>query len=453
MGSLAGRADLDRLALLQERIGVHGLAERAAIHNGKDDAEPYRVGFFRFEPTAGLWCLAQGSGSELDLFAGLLENSALGGERSSGYGGFSFTVTDGVPPELQTVADSNRPLTHSGGWHSPQHSHRPGVGDRSCRCHLPADRRSGFVASATYADSRRCASATLPEVRRWVTFCAPIRRSRRRRGQRCRSPCPLYAKPPFLPLPECSMTTYLRQFDLTFTCVGPVFIGSGQKYSSKEYAVVEGKSRWAYFPDMEKLYALVVSRGLAASFEQFVLNTGGQGQRGTCLGDWLTRNGIKKHLDPTAAMRSRSACSRRASPQRGRDGSVPAMNDIHEFIKDGSGNPYVPAAASGACCAVSCCSINSTELSPGALTHVLMSAPRWRGYDEPTGPGPSRTTQSTTSCRPFASRTHRLFRSQASRSSRKLIARPREQTPACPLSRGAQASNRVHGPRRGGHQC
>ena len=29
------------------------------------------------------------------------------------------------------------------------------------------------------------------------------------------------------------MTTYLRQFDLTFTCVGPVFIGSGQKYSSK----------------------------------------------------------------------------------------------------------------------------------------------------------------------------------------------------------------------------
>ncbi|HMS74761.1 type III-A CRISPR-associated RAMP protein Csm5 [Gordonia sp. (in: high G+C Gram-positive bacteria)] len=141
------------------------------------------------------------------------------------------------------------------------------------------------------------------------------------------------------------MTTYLRQFDLTFTCVGPVFIGSGQKYSSKEYAVVEGKSRWAYFPDMEKLYALVVSRGLAASFEQFVLNTGGQGQRGTRLGDWLTRNGIKNTPGSHGGYAVEIGPLQKSKPQRGRDGSVPAMNDIHEFIKDGFGNPYVPGSS------------------------------------------------------------------------------------------------------------
>ena len=202
-GFLAGRADLDRLALLQERIGVHGLAGRAAIHNGKDDAEPYRVGFFRFEPTAGLWCLAQGSGSELDLFAGLLENlSALGGERSSGYGGFSFTVTDGVPPELQTVADSNRPLDAQR-W-------------LALTTALPTDpeletalagatyrliRRSGFVASATYADSPlrkrdiyKFAAGSL-FAHRFDGVVADV-------GNGVAHPVHSYAKPLFLPLPE-----------------------------------------------------------------------------------------------------------------------------------------------------------------------------------------------------------------------------------------------------------
>lgn len=48
------------------------------------------------------------------------------------------------------------------------------------------------------------------------------------------------------------MNTYLKPFELTLRCLGPVFIGSGEKRTSKEYHV-EGDR--VYFPDMELLYA------------------------------------------------------------------------------------------------------------------------------------------------------------------------------------------------------
>ncbi|MBX4334596.1 type III-A CRISPR-associated RAMP protein Csm5, partial [Mycobacterium tuberculosis] len=44
------------------------------------------------------------------------------------------------------------------------------------------------------------------------------------------------------------MNTYLKPFELTLRCLGPVFIGSGEKRTSKEYHV-EGDR--VHFPDME----------------------------------------------------------------------------------------------------------------------------------------------------------------------------------------------------------
>ena len=76
-----------------------------------------------------------------------------------------------------------------------------------------------------------------------------------------------------------------------------------------------------HFPDMEKLYALVVSRGLAASFEQFVLNTGGQKDSARHPPRRLAHHQRdQEHLDPTAAMRSRSARSETSPAWR--DGSA-----------------------------------------------------------------------------------------------------------------------------------
>ena len=88
------------------------------------------------------------------------------------------------------------------------------------------------------------------------------------------------------------MSVYLKTFDLTLTCLGPVFVGSGEQRTPKEY--VQG-ARAVYFPEMGRLYADIAAQGKAKSFESFVMNTsaGGGTQAASRLGDWLGRNAIK----------------------------------------------------------------------------------------------------------------------------------------------------------------
>jgi CRISPR-associated protein Csm4 len=146
----AGTADLGEIASQQDAIGERSLVDRVAIRNGKEDAEPYRVAVFTFGPDAGLWLLVSGLESELDLAELLLGSlSALGGERTSGYGTFTLQP-EPVPSELAAVT-----------------ANPAGAGQLlSLTTALPAEneldnalagatykliRRSGFVASSTYA--------------------------------------------------------------------------------------------------------------------------------------------------------------------------------------------------------------------------------------------------------------------------------------------------------------
>lgn len=158
LGSLddfvAGVSDLGEIAEVQSEIGVAGVADRAAIHNGKDDADPYRVGFFTFKAGAGLWVMASGTEPELDLLTKLLEQLAhvgVGGERSSGYGQFSLEAGD-APPELAGRAVSPSPdsqlllLTTSLPADDELETALDGATYRLVK-------RSGFVASHTYSET------------------------------------------------------------------------------------------------------------------------------------------------------------------------------------------------------------------------------------------------------------------------------------------------------------
>ena len=88
------------------------------------------------------------------------------------------------------------------------------------------------------------------------------------------------------------MSAYLKAFELTLNCLGPVFVGSGEQRAPKEY--VQGQTM-IYLPEMQRLYADIAAQGKAKSFEAFVMNTttGGGAQAASRLGDWLGRNGIK----------------------------------------------------------------------------------------------------------------------------------------------------------------
>jgi CRISPR-associated protein Csm4 len=155
-GFTAGQADLQAIAAAQAQLGRHQTVDHVYKRNGADDPEPYRVGVFAFAGPAGLWLLATGSAQELDLVQSLLEGLVgvgLGGERTAGLGQFSLSTAE-VPVLLgQRVVDAEtfpRQMSLSVGLPADGELDaalsEAGIGGRLIR-------RSGFVASATYAES------------------------------------------------------------------------------------------------------------------------------------------------------------------------------------------------------------------------------------------------------------------------------------------------------------
>ena len=150
------------------------------------------------------------------------------------------------------------------------------------------------------------------------------------------------------------MNAFLKRFRLTFTVEGPVFIGSGEKRTAKEY--VDGE-RSVYFPDMGRLYDDLVERGKDSSFENFRLNRGIRNDRDSQrsgaqrLDGWMKQNGLWPPVPKVLGgygMRKGDLVEQRARNDRqGRLGSrePQKLNDIHTFIKDAFGQPYIPGSS------------------------------------------------------------------------------------------------------------
>lgn len=113
-----------------------------------DDAEPYHVGGFAFEPGAGLYFLIK-SPFPVEPLLEQLSYSGLGGKRSSGFGRFSFSVKDaGGLGELVNAEPSGRPSVLLS-------TSTPAVDELSDRLLQGARyrlvRRGGFVQSTVHA--------------------------------------------------------------------------------------------------------------------------------------------------------------------------------------------------------------------------------------------------------------------------------------------------------------
>ncbi|WP_230865894.1 type III-A CRISPR-associated RAMP protein Csm5 [Mycobacterium canetti] len=141
------------------------------------------------------------------------------------------------------------------------------------------------------------------------------------------------------------MNTYLKLFELTLRCLGPVFIGSGEKRTPKEYVA---STSMVYFPDMERLYADVAAQGKSESFEEFMMNTG-KAQPDERLNEWIAENGVKVSPKNHGGYGVKIGSIVPGRAHRGRDGQMiqeqRQLNDIHSFIKDVLGNPYVPGSS------------------------------------------------------------------------------------------------------------
>lgn len=119
-------------------------------------------------------------------------------------------------------------------------------------------------------------------------------------------------------------------YRLSFEVKGPVFVGNGKDISKKEYLFLPGKKLAVI--DIEKFYALMKQRGLAESFERFMMRENRENLR-----SWMERNEIRKEeIQHTFRY---VLPNNQESLERGRP------LQILQFVKDPYGNPYIPGSS------------------------------------------------------------------------------------------------------------
>lgn len=128
-----------------------------------------------------------------------------------------------------------------------------------------------------------------------------------------------------------SMEHSYRQFQMDVIALSPIHVGSGEKYTAREFIYKDGKY---YFPDMGLFYQEMIRLGLDKKFEHFLLASNKKGIR---LNHFLDDNRVNK-WDFGGYSLQETSCER--------DRSTPGnLNDISKFMRDGLEKPYVPGSS------------------------------------------------------------------------------------------------------------
>jgi len=140
-------------AVAINRLGVSSLKISATIRNDDQETKPYEVGTFSFNPDCGLYIIVGFADSEvesmIDSLMLPLSLSGLGGERSSGYGRFSFEKT--VPSSwfIDKLTHIDSPMMLINTAFPREEELESALKD----ARYSLIKRSGFVTSVSYSDS------------------------------------------------------------------------------------------------------------------------------------------------------------------------------------------------------------------------------------------------------------------------------------------------------------
>ena len=128
------------------------------------------------------------------------------------------------------------------------------------------------------------------------------------------------------------MKDYLETFELELTVKGPVFIGSGNEISKKEYLILERRSKVGIL-DVPKFYALVAKKARKYQFEEFMMNSDTRIQ----LEQWLSNNNI--------TMQEARSCMKYVLDIGDTGIEWGRRIQIMQFVRDPYGLPYVPGSS------------------------------------------------------------------------------------------------------------
>lgn len=125
---------------------------------------------------------------------------------------------------------------------------------------------------------------------------------------------------------------HLQVFDLTLTVLAPLFIGSGNKYTKKEYMYNERNGKVSFFDD-QKFFNFLVERGLVEKYSRFML-----GQDTDDLRVFLTKTCGIPNAELKDLKRYEILVGDALNASRSR-------KEIYAFQRDAYGRAYIPGSS------------------------------------------------------------------------------------------------------------
>lgn len=123
---------------------------------------------------------------------------------------------------------------------------------------------------------------------------------------------------------------HLERLNITLRSLSPVFIGSGERLSKKEY-IFDPRKGMIYFPDFPRLVAFLKSRSLLPAYQDYLLQA-----RNNDFRSFLDQNRITESDYPSFVSYSIEA---------GEVARAPNFREVLTFIKDARGLPYIPGSS------------------------------------------------------------------------------------------------------------
>ena len=129
---------------------------------------------------------------------------------------------------------------------------------------------------------------------------------------------------------ENKMTPYLKRYRMKITAIGPIHVGDGKQLKKTEFLYDKQRNR-VFVLDSMKMYAYLEKEKLLDCFQDYVLGMG----KNTNLFPFLQNQNIPrdsweswKSYDYGISVRENTS-----------------LNEIHSFVKDANGNPYIPGSS------------------------------------------------------------------------------------------------------------
>lgn len=133
------------------------------------------------------------------------------------------------------------------------------------------------------------------------------------------------------------MKTEYRTFQFSLLSMAPIHIGSGDKYTSREFIYENG---YFYFPDMGKFYNRMVEKGYDQKFERFLQERKTRASNNRLI-SFLLDNRISDRDFGGYRIKETGL----ETEENDNDSKLGAINEVVKFMRDAFGNPYIPGSS------------------------------------------------------------------------------------------------------------